>query len=267
MPQACREGHHCLGRRFASSNEMMVSGLSTRHLAFISREPLFCLAKKNCQYKNPDSFAFFFTLKILEFALLKSSLCPPQFSQPSNVLEPFSNSWASSLFVLTCSDAPYCSPSKAKELHLLDLMIWQFGLVQMVPPLLLSTHRPSSWKTDVSQSQDAAEVSPHLRGKMAPPSVKPRRNCNAIDEDGSTQYDDSYSTIFIRPSAPAAYHGRSGSPCAYRVWSEGPCACHVRSDGPCAYHVRSDAPCVYHVRSDGPRVIGDDMGGEDTASG
>ncbi|PQQ03023.1 hypothetical protein Pyn_04783 [Prunus yedoensis var. nudiflora] len=61
----------------------------------------------------------------------------------------------------------------------------------------------------MSQNQDAAEVPSHLRGKMTPLPVKPRRNCNAIDEDGSTQYDDSNLAVFIQLSAPAAYHGQS----------------------------------------------------------
>ncbi|PQP99915.1 hypothetical protein Pyn_34775 [Prunus yedoensis var. nudiflora] len=41
------------------------------------------------------------------------------------------------------------------------------------------------------------------------PLVRPRRNCNAIDEDGRTRYDDSNLAVFIRLSAPAAYHVQS----------------------------------------------------------
>ncbi|PQM33784.1 hypothetical protein Pyn_33247 [Prunus yedoensis var. nudiflora] len=93
------------------------------------------------------------------------------------------------------------------EPHLLNLMTWQFGLVQTAPPLLPSTNRLSSWKVDVSQNQDAAEVPSHPRGKMTSLPVRPRRNCNAIDEDGSTWYDDSNLAVFIWLSAPAAYHG------------------------------------------------------------
>ncbi|PQQ03022.1 hypothetical protein Pyn_04782 [Prunus yedoensis var. nudiflora] len=109
MLQARRVGHHCPGRRFASSNETTVSGLSTRHPAFNLREPLFCLAKKcrsqvsdisscalsalsghfvlreprlfvlnsSASIKTQTPSLFLHTLKILEFTLLKSSLCPP----------------------------------------------------------------------------------------------------------------------------------------------------------------------------------------------
>ncbi|PQP98069.1 hypothetical protein Pyn_16784 [Prunus yedoensis var. nudiflora] len=117
-------------------------------------------------------------------------------------------------------------------------MIRQFGLVQNVPPCLLSTNRLSSWEVDVSQNQDAAEVPFYPWRKTTSLPVRPRRNCNAIDEDGRTRYDDSNLVVFIRLSAPAAYH--------------------VQSDGPLALTVSGVT-----VLS----VVGDDMGGGDTASG
>ncbi|PQP98282.1 hypothetical protein Pyn_26113 [Prunus yedoensis var. nudiflora] len=107
-------------------------------------------------------------------------------------------------------------PPKAKELHLLTLMIRQFGLVQKVPPCLLPTNRLSSWEVDVSQNQDAVEVPFYPWRKTTSLTVRPRGNFNAIDEDGRTWYDDSnlVMVVFIRLSAPAAYHVQSDGPLA-----------------------------------------------------
>ncbi|PQM42090.1 hypothetical protein Pyn_01112 [Prunus yedoensis var. nudiflora] len=76
----------------------------------------------------------------------------------------------------------------------------------MAPPPLLSTNRLSSWEASVSQNQDAAEVPSHPRRKTTSLPVRPRRNCNAIDEDGRTRYDDSNLAVFIQLSTLAAYH-------------------------------------------------------------
>ncbi|PQP98978.1 hypothetical protein Pyn_35189 [Prunus yedoensis var. nudiflora] len=233
---------------------MTISRLSTRHRAFNSREPSFCLANQNAGPQVPDISSralsallgrfvlreshlfvlnssasikpkllrFFFTLpKSLSLCSSKVHSDLPSFLSPLspslkpfhhlvtfllalNLLEPFFDSWASSFSISTCSNGPYCSPSKAREPHLLNLTTWQFGLVQMAPPLLLSTNHLSSWKVDVSQNQDVAEVPSQPWKRMTFPLMRLRRNCNAIDEDGRARYDDSNLAVFIQLSALVA---------------------------------------------------------------
>ncbi|PQQ20355.1 hypothetical protein Pyn_37120 [Prunus yedoensis var. nudiflora] len=89
-----------------------------------------------------------------------------------------------------------------KKLHLLTVMIRQFGLVQK--------------EVDVSQNQDAAEVPFYPWRKTSSLPVRPRRNFNAINEDGRTRCDDSNLVVvmFIRLDAPAVYHVQSDGPLA-----------------------------------------------------
>ncbi|PQP98669.1 hypothetical protein Pyn_14080 [Prunus yedoensis var. nudiflora] len=70
--------------------------------------------------------------------------------------------------------------------------------------LLLSTNCLSSWKVDMCQNHDAAEIPSQPWRKMTFPPMRPRRNCNAIDEDGRAWYDDSNLAMFIRLSTRVA---------------------------------------------------------------
>ncbi|PQP96710.1 hypothetical protein Pyn_01963 [Prunus yedoensis var. nudiflora] len=215
----------CLANKKRRSQVFDISShaLSVLSGRFVLREPHLFVLNSSASIKTQTP-SFFFTLPkslslssskvpsdLPNFLSLLSPILKPfhhlvTFFLALNILEPFFDSWASSFFISTCSNGSYCSPSKAMEPHLLNLMTWQFGLFQTAPPLLLSTNRLSSWKVDVSQNQDAAKVPSQPWRKMTSLPVRPRRNYNAIDEDGSTRYDDSDLAVFARLSAPAAYH-------------------------------------------------------------
>ncbi|PQP91788.1 hypothetical protein Pyn_12553 [Prunus yedoensis var. nudiflora] len=76
MFQARRVGHHCPGRRFASSNEMAASGLLTRHHAFNSYESLFRLANnRNVGHQVSDTISRALSALPSRFILRASILC------------------------------------------------------------------------------------------------------------------------------------------------------------------------------------------------
>ncbi|PQQ14367.1 hypothetical protein Pyn_38983 [Prunus yedoensis var. nudiflora] len=101
------------------------------------------------------------------------------------------------------TDRCSCLSKTGVQPYPLNLATWRFGLVQMALLLLLPTNYLPSWKVDVSQGHDVAEIPSQPRGSMTFLLMRPRRNCHAIDEDGKTWYDDSILAMPIWLGLPA----------------------------------------------------------------
>ncbi|CAL8135838.1 unnamed protein product [Prunus armeniaca] len=102
----------------------------------------------------------------------------------------------------------------------------------MVFSLLLSNNYPSFWNVDVGQGHGVAEIPSQPWGRMTFLRMRPRRDRNAIDEDGRAWYDDSNLAMSVWPSTlVASMTGVTAlaSPSHSCVQNDGPG--HGQSDG------------------------------------